>query len=212
MATRIRLGRRALLASLAGLALLPVPARTQAGRPLPPITLPTAQIDLVGRLPLAGRDLLLASFVADQAVTLMVIIGWDGQRPRILDVEPAEVSATEGPQLSLRVNATPDGQVLRLIWQLSAPRGPTLPFHDQWIDMLRFRTQAPLVDVAPRKPMRGGCQERLASIRADVASMLTLHPDSLTEGAIRSSGLLETPHQLALAVGAAAYPAGMADP
>jgi hypothetical protein len=110
------------------------------------------------------------------------------------------------------MSATPDGQVLRLIWQLSAPRGPTLPFHDQWIDMLGFRPQAPLADVALRKPMPGGCQQRLATIRADVAAMLAVHPDNLTTGAIRASGLLETPRQLALAIGAAAYPAGMAGP
>jgi hypothetical protein len=186
--------------------------RGPAGEDYAPITLPGGSVSLVGRLPLAGRDMLLASLPADAFVTLLVIIGWDGQRPRILDLEAAQVTAPEGPLLTMRLSSTPDGQILRLIWQLSAPRGPTLPFHDQWIDMLGFRPQAPLADVAPRRPMPGGCQDRLATIRANVAEMLRLCPDRVTLPGLNASGLLDIPHQLALATGAAAYPAGMADP
>jgi hypothetical protein len=176
------------------------------------ITLPSAQIRLAGRLLLAGREVLLATFPAGSALDVLAVVGWDDARFRLLALEPIAVRAPEGLALSTRLTASLEEPVVRLITELSAPRGPTLPFHLQWIDYLKFRSGAPMSDMPARPPMAGGCQARLAGIRAHVADLLAASPQTVGWDDLAAVGLLEVPHQLALASGEAAYPADMADP
>jgi hypothetical protein len=177
-----------------------------------PIELPSPQIIMSGRLSLIGREMLVVSFRGSPFLDLLAVIGWDDAQMRILAIEPETVRAPEGTALSTRLAASGEEPFLRVTSALSDPRGQTLPFHLQWMDMLSFRSRLPLTEVAMRPPLAGSCQARLASVRGFVTSMLALHPTAVTWADLAETGLLEVPHQLALATGSAAYPTDMADP
>jgi hypothetical protein len=184
---------------------------------LTPIDLPCVQVTLSGRLVLARREMLLASFPSEATpknakLGLVAVIGWDGARMRILAIEPETIQTEEGADLSVRLASSADDAILRLTYELSAPRGPTLPFHLQWIDMLGFRPMSPLKDIAARPALAGSCQAALAAIRARLQAMLAAQPHSVSWRDLSDTGLLDFPHQMALATGRAAYPADMADP
>jgi hypothetical protein len=183
-----------------------------AAKQLRPIELPSAELRLSGRLAFAGREMLLTSFPATEALDVLAIIGWDGGCLRILGLEPLSVRSAEGPRLSLRVTANNTEPTVHLTYELSAPRGPTLPFHLEWIDTLGFRPLSPLADTATRPPLAGGCQARLAQLRANVITMLKTHSIAITQADLANSGLLGVPHQLALATGAAPYATDRDDP
>jgi hypothetical protein len=176
------------------------------------IDLPSTNIVLSGRLVVAGRELLLATFPAGPSLDVLAIIGWDDTRIRLLALEPIAVHAPTGLALSVRVAANAQEFVLRFTSELSAPRGPTLPFHLRWIDWLGFRPHAPLFALATRPPLPGGCQARLADIRARVVALLMGQADRVTWSDLAATELLDVPQQLALATHTAYDPSNIAAP
>ena len=134
-----------------------------------PIELPAIRARLLPVLPIAGREVLAATFAADipgGVQDLVALIGWDGARLRILGIETWSWRRDEGASFTMRVTASPDRQHLLLGCVATMGRPITRPFHLVWTDILAWRDQAPLIDASARPAPAGSWQADMAGYAA----------------------------------------------
>jgi hypothetical protein len=183
----------------------PVPFRTQSdnGRlrieiagSAAPIFLPGARARILVKLPLAGREVLVATFAGDGAASrgpldLLAVIGSDGARRGVLAVEMLRWQGEGGAGFDTRLDAPGAGTLLRLARVASPPQASTASRHFIWADYLAWRQGGALADAAPRPPRPGTWQAALAAIRARIAPLLTPPPHEVTLALLAPTGLLD---------------------
>lgn len=172
-------------------------ARLEIGGLAAGATLPADRLRLLPLLPIAGREIVAIAFGADtEAGTsrdLVALIGWDGERLRILAVETLSWRGPGGAALDTRIAATPDRLHLRLFRTESAARPVQRPYRDVWGDLLAWRDRAPLADALPHRPRPGTWQAAMAAARARMLEWLQTPRTSLTLADLAPTGILEPP-------------------
>jgi hypothetical protein len=152
----------------------------------------------LGLLPIAGRELLSVGFSANALAgvrqTLTALIGWDGRRLRILDVETLSFESGDGHQtgrLTARLTDTPDRRHLRLIASASRtqPHGPLL--RESWVDLLAWHEGAPLASANPRPPPPDSWQGRMLASRRRIIGLLDTPRTQITLDMLAPTGVLD---------------------
>jgi hypothetical protein len=139
------------------------------------VTLPSPDAQLVALLPIAGREVACLAFAADQPwgkLSLMAIAGWDGARLRLLGLEVASLTGTDGALLSSRFAGVGDRTRLRIEHEAARPRAGLPRAWENWTDLLAWRDGAPLAAALVRAPMPGTWQARLVALRDQSEEML----------------------------------------
>lgn len=177
-------GRRAVLGGLAacvplpacadGLSLLPQErmAFSVAGAP-GAIVLPAHRARVVARLPVAGGAATLLAFAADTDAArrdVLLIVAKTASGPRLAALDLLSWRDDSGAHLTTQV-ASGGGRVV-LTRDAAAPNGVTRWRRERWTDYLAWRDGFGLEDAAPRPPLPGTFQARLAAWRLAVLARL----------------------------------------